>query len=118
MTPQDYANAQLATACWRAAKTELHNVMLYVCMVFVNRAKAGWYEGDVYENAIRWLAENPGEFPDLREPQFQQLLSKIDSVASGQVPDKTAGALYFAPKTIEKIEGTITTSVGNMIFIR
>ena len=118
MTTSNYINSQIATACWRAAKSELHPCMLAVCMVFKNRADAGWYEGDIYENAVRWLAENPGEFPDVRDPQFQQLLSKIDTVVSGVVPDKTGGAMWFGPKTEDPIAGSVTMVFGNLIFVR
>jgi len=118
LTPTDYTTGQIATACWRAAPGELHSVMLSVCMVFRNRAQAGWFDGDLYLNATQWLRENPGEFPDTRDPQFQQLLAKIDAVISGEVPDKTAGAMWFAPKSIEKFSGTITATIGNFIFIR
>ncbi len=48
------------------------------------------------------------------------MLAKIGNVLSGQIPDKTGGAVYFAHKqdVAERIEGTITASVGQMIFIR
>jgi hypothetical protein len=120
MTPTDYANSQIATACWRAAQTELHSVMLAVCQVFKNRADAGWYDHDLYLNCTHWLEENPGEFPDTRDPQFQQLLAKLDNVISGAVPDKTGGAFYFVHKSQlpEQIAGTQTASIGNLIFIR
>jgi hypothetical protein len=118
MTSTDYATAQIATACWRAAQTELHSVMLAVCMVFKNRADAGWYDGDLYLNCVQWLEENPGDFPDTRDPQFQQLLAKIENVISGAVPDKTGGAIWFAPKIIEKFVGIVTATIGNMLFIR
>ena len=123
MTASDFRNAQLALACWRPAKTELHTAMLCVCQVFMNRAAAGWYDGDLYDNVCHWLDENPGEFPDTRDPQFGHLLSKLDSVTSGLVPDKTGGAMYFSTKeALEDIqipEGyKITTTIGNMVFIK
>ena len=123
MTPSDFSNSQIALACWRAAKTELHQVMLSVCMVLKNRADAGWYDSDLYENAVHWLAENPGEFPDTRDPQFLQLLSKLDAITSGLVPDKTGGALWFYPKNSLDVDSlpagySITTTIGNMVFIR
>ena len=118
MTTSDYTKSIIALACWRAASTELHSVMLSVCMVFKNRSDAGWFEGDVYENAWRWLLENPGEFPDVRDPQFQQLLNKLDLVLTGMVADKTGGALWFAPRTEEPIGGTITTTIGGLTFVR
>ena len=120
MTPSEFGKSQIALACWRAAKSELHSTMLSVGIVFRNRAKAGWYEGDLYENAARWLAENPGEFPDLRDPQFQQLLLKLDSVTSGLAQDTTDGALWFCPKSElpERLPGTITATLGQIVFVR
>ena len=118
MTTSDYIKSQIATACWRAAKSELHSAMLSVCMVFKNRADAGWFEGDIYLNVCQWLVENPGEFPDVRDPQFQQLLNKLETVTSGMVPDKTGGALWFGPKTEDPIAGNITMTYGSLIFVR
>lgn len=119
MSPSDFSRSVVALACWRAAQTETHQVMLSVCMVFKNRADAGWFFGDIYENCHHWLSENPGEFPDLRDPTFLNVLSRIEGVTSGLVSDKTGGALWFAPKSSEcKIEGQITCSMGQMNFIR
>ena len=122
MTTSDFTKSQIALACWRAGKGELHQVMLSVCMVFKNRAAAGWYEGSLYENAIRWLAENPGEFPDERDPQFVQMLSKLDAVITGLVPDKTGGALYFYDKRMTDVSlpepFRITANIGNLNFVR
>lgn len=118
MTTSDYTKSIIALACWRAASTELHSAMLCVGMVFKNRANAGWFFGDVYENAWRWLEENPGEFPDVRDPQFQSLVNKLDLVLEGSAMDKTGGALWFTSKLAEKIEGVITTTVGSLAFVR
>jgi hypothetical protein len=91
-------------------------------MVFLNRARDGWYEGSVYENACHWLSEHDGGFPDERDPQFLQMLVKIDAVTAGLIPDKTGGALWFYPKTEEDIqipEGyNITTTIGSLVFVR
>lgn len=120
MTTSDFTKSIIALACYRAAPTEPHQVQLYIGMVFRNRANAGWYESDLYENCWRWLAENPGEFPDIRDPQFIQLLAKLDGVTTNLVSDKTDGALYFAPLGLpeDTIHGTITTTVGKTIFIK
>lgn len=122
MTASEYTKGQIALACWRAAKTELHSAMLSVCMVFQNRVKNGWFEGSLYLNAVHWLAENPGEFPDERDPQFLQLLTKMDAVILELIPDKTGGALWFYPKTEEEVrlpDGySITTTIGGITFVR
>ena len=120
MTGSDFTNSIIALSCWRAAQHELHHVMLAVLMVFRNRAQAGWYEGDLYRNSYAWLMECSGDFPDQRDPQFQQLLAKMDAVIDGRMPDKTGGATWFCPTTqlSEKIEGTITTTIGGMTFVK
>lgn len=123
MTGTDFKQSQVALACWCAAKTELHQTMLAVCQVFMNRASAGWYDGDLYENCCMWLSENPRDFPDTRDPQFQQLLSRIESVTSKLVSDVTGGAVYFTPKseldeeTLPK-QYSITTTIGGLVFIK
>lgn len=110
----------IALACWRAAPTDLHQAQLAVCQVFMNRAKEGWFLGDLYENCCVWLVENPGEFPDPRDPQFGQLLSKLESVTSGLVTDKTGGAVYFMHRSEvpEKLAGIVTTTIGSMVFYK
>jgi hypothetical protein len=114
----EFSKSLIALACWRAARTETYQVMLAVCMVFRNRADATG--GDIYTEAIRWLEANPNEdWPDPRDPNFLNLLSRLDGVTSGLTADKTAGALYFAPKPSEnKITGQITATLGQMNFIR
>lgn len=116
MTTSEYKTAQIATACWRAAPNELHSVMLSVCQVFMNRG------GDLYEQATRYLSEFPGDFPDPREPQFGQMLAKLDSVTSGLVADRTGGALWFIPKDQlkEDMLGAfkITTTIGGLVFVK
>ena len=121
MNSTEFRKSVVALACWRAARTELPSVMLSVGMVFKNRADDGWFDGDLYENAVRWLTENPGEFPDPRDPQFQQMLSKLDLVLTGEVPDKTSGALWFCPK--EELETvpkpfTVVSTIGNFVFLK
>ena len=120
MDISSFKSSIVALACWRAAPADLHQVQLAVCQVFMNRAKEGWFSGDLYENCYRWLEENPGEFPDTRDPQFGYLLSKLESVTSGLVSDKTDGAMYFMHQTEvpEKLAGVVTTTIGNMVFLK
>jgi hypothetical protein len=121
MNVTDFKSGQIALACWCAAPGELHQVALAVCQVFMNRAKAGWYEGDLYENCWRWLSENPPEeFPDCRDPQFAKLLNRLETVTSGLVVDVTGGAIYFCPKNqlAEKVEGIVTTTIGSLVFVK
>jgi len=120
LTPSDFTNSQIALACWRAAPGELHQAMLAVGMTFRNRARASGL--DVYQVAAEWLEGNTQGFPDVRDPQFQQLLSKLDAVLDGRVPDKTDGALWFVPKS--QLESgvlkpfTITTTIGQVVFAK
>ena len=120
MTPTDFSNSQIALACWRAAPEELHQVMLAVAQVFKNRAQA--VGAEIYDIVTVWLEEHTQGFPDIRDPQFQQLLSKLDAVLDGRVPDKTGGALWFVPKS--QLESgvlkpfTITTTIGQIVFAR
>ena len=120
MNSSDYTTAIIATACWRAAKGELVQVMLSVCQVFQNRA-ANTGQG-VYEVAVQYLDEFPGGFPDTRDPQFQQLLSRLPSVLAGEVADKTGGALWFLPKDQLKPDMLqafqITTTIGGLVFVK
>jgi hypothetical protein len=94
--------------------------MLCVCLVLLNRSLESGI--DVYDEATKWLTENPGDFPDPRDPQFQQLLSRMGPVLAGEVSDKTGGALWCVPK--DKLAPgslsafTITTTIGNLLFLR
>jgi hypothetical protein len=95
--------------------------MLAVCQTFMNRARA--VQQDIYRVAASYIDENPdGDFPDIRDPQFQNLISKIEAVLDGRVPDKTDGALWFVPK--DKLVPNlltpykITTTIGNLVFCR
>ena len=122
MTASDFTKSLIALACWRAASSELHQAMLGVLMVFKNRAEV---EGkEVYEVATGWMDEYPdfSGYPDERDPQFQQLLAKMDAILVGLVPDKTGGALWFVPKS-HLVEGSLksftqTCSIGQMTFWR
>jgi len=120
VTSSDFTQSVISLACWRAARSELHHVMLATAMVFKNRAEA---EGkDIYQVATEYLEENHEGFPDVRDPQFQQLVSKLDAVLAGLVPDKTGGALYFIakdrllPNMLQPF--TITVTIGQMVFCR
>ena len=120
MDASTFKGSIIALACWRAAPTDLHQAQLAVCQVFINRAKEGWFEGDLYENCAAFLAEETGGFPDPRDPQFGQLLIKLESVTSGMVTDKTGGAVYFMHRSEvpEKLAGVVTTTIGSLVFYK
>jgi hypothetical protein len=116
MTTSDFKLAQIALACWRAAQGELHQVMLAVAQTFMNRG------GDLYEETTKWLSDNPGAFPDPRDPQFQQLLARLDSVTIGLAKDVTDGAWAFVRKTDlqpDMLQAfSITTQIGGLVFVK
>ena len=120
MISSDFTKSVIVLACWNAARGELHPIMLSVCQVFSNRAKAE--DKEVYEIAAEWLTQNPPECPDEREPEFQQLLAKLDNVLGGMVPDRTDGALWFISK--DKLQPDmlkafkITAQIGQFYFVR
>ena len=53
MDASSFKSSIVALACWRAAPFDLHQAQLAVCQVFMNRAKEGWFDGDLYENCFR-----------------------------------------------------------------
>ena len=122
MTTSDFTTSLVVLACWRAAREELHSVMLATGQTFMNRAKANGT--DVYDEAVSYLEINQDGWPDVRDPQFQALVGKINSVLDGQIPDRTGGALWFAPKsTLSQSPSllepyTITAQLGNMYFVK
>lgn len=122
MNSSDFTTSLVVLASWRAAKDELHSVMLAACQTFMNRAKANGT--DIYEEATGYLEINTEGWPDVRDPQFQALVGKINSVLDGQIPDRTGGALWFASKvTLSQNPDlltpyTITATLGNMVFVK
>jgi len=122
MTGIDYEKSIVALICWKQMRGELYRGMSYLAMMLRNRADAGWFEGSIYNNAIAFsndMGMKWDEFPDSREPQYQQLLQVIDGIYASAVPDRTGGALYCAHSTTaDSIAGEITTQVGQYIFFR
>lgn len=122
MTGIDYEKSIVALICWKQMRGELYRGMSYLAMMLRNRAEAGWFEGSIYNNAVAVAREagmNWADAPDSREPQYQQLLQIMDGIYTGQTPDRTGGALYFAHSTTaDSIAGEITTQVGQYIFFR
>lgn len=122
MNSSDFTTSLIVLASWRAAKDELHSVMLAACQTFMNRAKANGT--DVYDEALNYLEVNTKGWPDVRDPQFQALMGKINSVLDGQIPDRTGGALWFASKSVLSQSPdllkpyTITVQLGNMYFVK
>lgn len=122
MIGQDYEKAVVALVCWKHMKSEQYRGMSFLAMMLQNRANAGWFEGSIYNNAIRLAAESDMTFsdvPDAREPQFGALLQMMDGLFTGITPDRTGGALYFAHKSsADLIAGETTAEIGQYIFFR
>jgi spore germination cell wall hydrolase CwlJ-like protein len=105
MTTPDFIKAMLAVLMWREDSGDGVQGMTAVGLVVANRVRAGWNGGDwcavmaahnqfssmVIEgdpNTIRW--------PDTRDPKFQLVLGKVDTIYDGTEYDTTDGALYYA----------------------
>ena len=108
MTGLEFEKSVVALAAWREMRGEGINAMLAVVFVLRNRAKAGWNGGSIYQNAIKLNQvssmsvlgdKNTIKYPDIRDPDFQTLLHKIDAIYE-DVPDMiTSGAKYYAVLT-------------------
>lgn len=122
MTGIEYEKAVVALICWKQMKGELYRGMSYMAMMLRNRAKAGWFDGSIYFNAVAVARESEmklEDFPDARELQFQNILQAMDGIFSDVTPDRTGGAMYVAhASSVETLAGEITTQVGQYIFFR
>jgi spore germination cell wall hydrolase CwlJ-like protein len=104
-TVSDFTKSLLAILMWREDSSDGLQGMTAVGLVVRNRVLAGWNGGDwcqVMEahnqfssmvivgdpNTIRW--------PDPRDPKFQAVLRKADSIFDGSEFDITGGAKYYA----------------------
>lgn len=105
MIGTEFEKAIVALSAWREMRGEGVNAMLAVVFVLRNRAKAGWNDGSIYQNAIALnqissisvLGDpNTIKFPDIRDPDFQTLLHKIDAIYNDAPDQITSGAKYYA----------------------
>lgn len=121
MTAPDYEKAIVALICWKTMRGELYRGMVGLACMFRNRANAGWFEGSIYLNAVAFANEstvNWTEFPDAREPGFQNLLHAMDGLYNGNLADKTGGSLWVAHKsTADNIRGD-RCEVGQYVFFK
>jgi hypothetical protein len=122
MTGIDYEKAFVAYVCWKQMQSETFRGMLFLAMMLRNRAQAGWFDGSIYRNAVSFMHEmalDPVPCPDAREPQFLNLLQSIDGIFSGEILDRTGGALYVAHRSVnDVIAGERTAELGQYIFFR
>jgi|SRR6185437_8768228 len=120
-TISDYEKSIIALTCFTEFPGELWMTGLFGAMALRNRAKAGWFEGSIYQNAIAVLRERNRviEFPDSRDPALTNLLTRLDSVYSDEVPDRTGGALYWIRSdAAELVSGERTGQIGRYVFFR
>lgn len=120
-TISDYEKSIIALVCLSEFPGEPWTVGLFGAMVLRNRAKAGWFDGSMYQNAVAVLKESGGlrDLPDARDPALLNLLTKIDFVYSGETPDRTGGALYWVRSDkAEVVSGERTAQAGRYVFFR
>ena len=105
MDSSSYIRALLATFCWNEPHEDALNGFIGAGLVISNRVRAGWSGGDwlaVLKSAplfsYRALPLNPPPltFGDIRNPIFQKILQRVDTIFSGSELDFTKGALYYA----------------------
>lgn len=106
MTVEDFEKAQAVLLAWREERSNGANGMLGVLFVVRNRAKAGWGTGDWCRvidahnqfSSMTVLGDGQTvEYPDVRDPQFLQVLQTVDAVYDDEKKDLlTNGALYYA----------------------
>lgn len=109
MIGSDFEKAIVALAAWREMRGEGVNAMLSVVFVFRTRAKLGWNHGSIYRNVVARNQvssmtvvgdQNTDEYPDIRDPNFQTLLFKIEDIYNDCPDQLTDGAAYYANLTI------------------
>jgi len=109
MTGSDFEKAIVALAAWREMRGEGVNAMLSVVFVMRTRAKQGWHHGSIYNNVVARNQissmtvvgdQNTDEYPDIRDPNFQTLLFKIEDIYNDCPDQLTNGASYYANLTI------------------
>lgn len=106
MQTEDFTKSIACLLAWREERGNQTNGMLGVLFVLRNRIKAGWFGGDWIRNmavhgqfssmTVKGDSQTV-EYPDPRDPTFQQLLNYIDHIYDDTMPDTlTNGALYYA----------------------
>lgn len=105
MTISDYIKGMLATLMWREDRSDGLQGMTAVGLVVRNRVRAGWNGGDwcavmaahnQFSSMVIIGDPNTVVWPDTRDPLFQKVLVKVETIYDGTEPDITGGALYYA----------------------
>lgn len=118
MTANEFKSSIVALACWSAAPQDLHPVMLAVGCALRNRVLSGLHP-DIYEAASWYLLQraDPDVVPDLRHPEFLNLLYRVDSLIAGFGTDPTDGATnWYDTKKAHATAGRITATIGSLTF--
>lgn len=106
MTVAEFECSIAALLAWREERSNGVNGMLAVLFVVRNRAKQGWSQGnwskimETHNQFSSMSVLGDGQtiaFPDVRDPNFLQILQAVESVYDGTRQDLlTSGALYYA----------------------
>ena len=101
MIAEEFEKATAALFAWREAGDISANCMLGVLFVLRNRVLSGWHHGSWVENVAHAEEHAPGQktvntYPDVRDPNFQQVLHFVDEVYDSRRNDNlTGGALWW-----------------------
>lgn len=125
-TFSDFEKSIVALTCLREMRGEGMNAMLAVAFVLRNRAKAGWFRGSAYLNAVAakqfssmsvvgdpntiWYPSEPND-PSLI--QLLQLMDEVFDPDNPRVDNISNGALYYWVPEHSTPNGWFATHVAN-----
>ena len=123
LSPDNFVMSQVALLAWQDGHKEGHNAMVAIMFVIANRVRAKWEDGNwlAVVQSLRRTGRGSNEYPDARDPGFQQLLTDVDAVYDGAEDILTDGALYyFAPQNMLDPGPTTppVAKIGNLSFFR
>lgn len=133
----DFEKTILALLAWREMRHDMFIGMTAAAQVVANRARAGWFEGNIYKNCVaknvypRMTAFGHPDtirYPNAEDRQFVLFLNMLDAIVEGTAKDNTAGALYYdqhaeglelptrAPWFVLNGQHTTCATIGKTIF--
>lgn len=125
MTGPEFLRAQAALVAWRDGHEAGVNGMLGILFVIRNRSEQPKWSD--LQRAVQDTANESAEtlagslWPDVRNPDFQQILQAADSVFAEVDPmrDKlTSGALYYSPANDPFTFRERVAQVNTLLFYR
>ena len=128
VTSQEFEQAIVCLAAWRENREGLYAGMIAIVHVINNRAKRGWYEGNLYFNVTHntWLSsmidpENGqlAEYPEENDREFSKLLGYVEDLYEGTLLDRTDGSLYYLKSTQDTTGYSLyprLATIGQMVF--